>query len=108
MCIIDFLGGTEFQVPYKEIDFNSDTLYCTVANKSIFLKLHENEDINNIGNNREEYIEENENDKENTEIFAWTNASTKLFLCLYKEKINLVISRKIKNKKSYGIKYQRK
>lgn len=37
-------------------------------------------------------------------IFAWTDASTKLFLCLYKEKINLVITRKLKIKKSYGIK----
>lgn len=34
-----------------------------------------------------------------TEIFSWSDASTKLFLCLYKENRDLLTKRKLKTKK---------
>lgn len=59
-------------------------------NKSIFISLNDNNNEINKENSLSENIEE---------TFSWSDASTKLFLCLYKEKIHLVMTRKIRNKK---------
>lgn len=76
------LGGLEFEIPFEDVDFTHNTLQCTVGEKNIIVKLNDDE-ISNKENNP----------------FAWTDASTKLFLTLYKEKKDLVTSRKIKTRK---------
>ncbi|XP_011883732.1 PREDICTED: uncharacterized protein LOC105570890 [Vollenhovia emeryi] len=96
-CISE--GGLQFQLCYDEINFSCDSITCTVDNKSIFIPLNDNNNIieNEQGNNEKNIIQENVENEEET--FSWSDASTKLFLHLYKEKINLVSTRKIKNKK---------
>ncbi|XP_071631815.1 uncharacterized protein [Temnothorax longispinosus] len=100
-------GGLQFQVPYKEIDFTCDGLECTVDNRKVYVKLHET--TNNTSINKENIISppviQNENNtiiqekRRIDDTFAWTDASTKLFLSIYKEKIELLINRKIKTRK---------
>jgi hypothetical protein len=38
-----FLGGLEFQILYKEIDFHYKSFHCTIDNKNIMLTLNDNE-----------------------------------------------------------------
>ncbi|XP_071578357.1 uncharacterized protein [Temnothorax nylanderi] len=102
-----FEGGSQFQVPYKKIDFTCDGLECTVDNRKVYVKLHETTDNTSI--NKENIISppviQNENNtiiqekRRIDDTFAWTDASTKLFLSIYKEKIELLINQKIKTRK---------
>lgn len=78
-----------FQISYNEINFNCDTLQCTVGDETVYIKLQEEENIN----------KENNIETQTKETFAWSDASTKLFLTLYKEKKELLTTRKIKTKK---------
>lgn len=73
-------------------------------NKSIFIPLNDNNNNEiNKENQQDNYMEnripENSLSENIEETFSWSDASTKLFLCLYKEKIHLLTTRKIRNKK---------
>lgn len=91
------------QILYKEIDFSRDTLEFNMDNKTIYIKLHEVTHSAPSDENTLSPVTQNENnviqehDKDNT--FFWTDASTKLFISIYKEKIDLLINRKIKTRK---------
>lgn len=97
---IIFLGGLKFQICYSKINFSCDSINCTVNNKSIFIPLNDNN--NNESNKENEHIENRipEDTETIEETFSWSDASTKLFLCLFKEKIHLLTTRKIRNKKA--------
>ncbi|XP_077262677.1 uncharacterized protein LOC143897712 isoform X2 [Temnothorax americanus] len=79
-----------FQIEYNEIDFTKDTLECTVGDKRVFIKLNDNEA------NKENC---SSSDLDINRAFTWTDASTKLFIELYKEKKELLTNRKIKTRK---------
>lgn len=83
-----FVGGETFHIKYDEIDLTCETLQCTVSDKCVFVKLRDNKA-------NKENLSLTLNDK----IFTWTDASTKLFLDLYKEKKQLLYNKKIKTKK---------
>lgn len=82
----------QFAIRYKDIDFSCDNLLCNNGDQDILVKLHEDE-INKENNpivSEELSIQE---------TFTWTDASTKFFIELYKEKKQLLTNRKIKTKK---------
>lgn len=117
-----FAEGVIFQLKYKDIDFNCDTVQCTVDDQLVFIKLHQNieQNVETNTNNEKSNIDENYNDnnyernlnannnnendaneinQDKKELSFWDDAKTKLFLDLYKEKNNLLINRKMKTKK---------
>ncbi|KYM97813.1 THAP domain-containing protein 9 [Cyphomyrmex costatus] len=67
-------------------------MYCTIYNKEILIKLHDN-----VLKNANESNNANINERKETykEAFCWTDASTKLFLSLYKENKDFLVKRKI-------------
>lgn len=100
MCV----GGLQFGILYKDIDFTCDTLNCIFDNKNIFIRLYDDASNNIQENDNERQVREimNNEDKirreENrNQTFSWSDASTKLFISLYKEK--RVANRKVKTKK---------
>ncbi|XP_025161497.1 putative uncharacterized protein DDB_G0293878 [Harpegnathos saltator] len=95
-CVTYTCGDLIFQLPYSEIDFTYDTLQCTVADKTIFIELHENAKNIPLNNNIAQKPSQEYNRKE---IFSWNDARTKLFLTLYKEHKELLATRKIKTHK---------
>ncbi|RLU22219.1 hypothetical protein DMN91_006600 [Ooceraea biroi] len=103
-CISE--GGLQFQIAYNEIDFTCDTIHCFFDNKELIIPLHKNvqgnvnilENENNVVSS-EKSTNKSEPEKLHEGSFSWTDASIKLFLCLYKDKKDLVSLRKIKTKK---------
>lgn len=98
-------GGVHFQFLYNEIDFTHDSICCTFENKDFLIPLHNNvqSNVNVLENHelncdRESNVEAPEN-LHREDSFSWTDATTKLFLTLYKEKRDLLTKRKIKTKK---------
>jgi len=94
-----FARGLEFQMLYEDIDFNCDSICCTIDNKDILIRLHDNNILNNAISDELNNENINETEKIYREVFCWTDASTKLFLSLYKENKDLIAQRKIKTKK---------
>ncbi|KYN22248.1 hypothetical protein ALC57_05359 [Trachymyrmex cornetzi] len=101
-------GGLKFKLLDKEIDFNCDNICCTIDNRDIFIQLNDNVCRTAISTNKSaNKIVSNEDTNKTDEIeevitetaFHWTDNSTKLFLHIYKNHVNLVAQRKIKTKK---------
>ncbi|KYM98401.1 hypothetical protein ALC62_10887 [Cyphomyrmex costatus] len=92
-CVIE--DESIYQLKFDEIDFSQNTLSFTVDNTEIIIDLFKSsfEETQSMGNK--------ENDQnENTSVsFLWTDATTKLFLDIYKRKKDLVNTRKIKTYK---------
>lgn len=85
-------------------------MHCTFEDKNIFIRLNEDITHNEINcadnksenSNNDKQVNNNGNNiiENNTEeTFSWCDVSTKLFLCLYKEKRVELENRKIKTKK---------
>lgn len=98
-------GGLKFKLLHKDIDFDTESICCKINNRNILIQLHNNvsheetmnEENNNAMVSNEEPYQFEEIISENS--FHWSDASTKLFLQLYKDYKELVAQRKIKTKK---------
>jgi len=85
------LGGLQFAIKYSDIDFSCDNMLFSINNQNILVKIHEHEiNKNNNSTMPELNIQE---------TFTWTDASTKYFIELYKDKKELLTNRKIRTKK---------
>lgn len=96
--MIHIVGGFKFKLSNKDIDFNCDNICVKIDNRNIFIQLHDDVCHEAIPMNENASNEMVSNElTENT--FHWTDASTKLFLHIYKDYKDLVAPRKIKTKK---------
>jgi len=85
------LGGLQFAIKYSDIDFSCDNMLFSINDQNILVKIHEHEiNKNNNSTMPELNIQE---------TFTWTDASTKYFIELYKDKKELLTNRKIRTKK---------
>jgi len=85
------LGGLQFAIKYSDIDFSCDNMLFSINDQNIFVKIHEHE----INKNNNSIMPE----LNIQETFTWTDASTKYFIELYKDKKELLTNRKIRTKK---------
>ncbi|XP_024893695.1 uncharacterized protein LOC112468644 isoform X2 [Temnothorax curvispinosus] len=91
--------GRLFQIKYDEIDFSTNILNFVVDDAQIFIDLFK-ERIAEIDETHELENEDcNKNTATDVTNFDWNDASTKLFLNIYKCKKDLVSARKIKTYK---------
>lgn len=90
------LDGSSFKIKYDEIDFSCDTLSFNVDDTEIIVDL-----FKPIEEIETHLLDDEENDQNRTtaDAFLWNDASTKLFLDIYKRKRDLVNTRKIKTYK---------
>ncbi|KYM94003.1 hypothetical protein ALC62_15385 [Cyphomyrmex costatus] len=92
-------SGLTFKIQTSEIDSNGPPITCTVDNEEVLIVLtstHRTIDTPDTNISNQENQEPNVI-QHNFEIFTWNDANTKIFLSLYKEKKELVGSRRIKN-----------
>jgi len=85
------LGGLQFEIKYSDIDFSCDNMLFSINDQNILVKIHEHEITENNNSTMPELNIQ--------ETFTWTDASTKYFIELYKDKKELLTNRKIRTKK---------
>ncbi|XP_032682470.1 uncharacterized protein LOC116849438 [Odontomachus brunneus] len=90
-------GGLQFHVPYNDIDLNCETLECRIENDLIYIPLSHSTESTSFTNERNDELNYVQVQEESS--FSWDDASTKLFLHLYKETQESLLKRNVRKKK---------